>query len=39
MLAKPVGVIWSKTCCVQYVLIQNLYVVIRPVTVAEFVVV
>lgn len=37
MLAKLVGVIWSKTYCVQYVLIWNLYVVTRPVTVAEFV--
>jgi hypothetical protein len=38
-LAKLVEVIWSKTYCVQYVLIQNLYVVTRPVTVAEFVLV
>jgi len=35
MLAILVGVMWSKTCCVQHVLIQDLYVITRPVTVAE----
>ena len=37
LLAILVGVIWSKTYCVQHVLIHNLCVVTRPVTVAEFI--